>query len=428
MRVLRVCHAGRDAAHRQRERALVGHGIDVTLVVPREWPDLGSSSRISDEPFRVVELDVQRAGDVYRHRYTDPAALRQVITTIRPDVLDVHEEPVSIAAQQWLRVAGTLPVAMYTAQNVDKRYPPPFAQFERRALQRVDALYPASRQAASVARGKGFAGMVEVLPTGYDDAVLNPGSQTPDDAVVVLGLVGRLLPEKGVLDAVRVLAAVSAVRSARLLLVGTGPELEPARRLAADLGVAESLDVLGWCPPDRLATLYRRMHVLLAPSYATAAWVERLGSTVVEALAGGALVAGYDCGVLAEAAGGAGLMVGEGDVQALADAVVRLVSDPHEYAWRRAEAAAVLPLQARSQITRRQIELYRGILSGAHERLRVARSAVRRREQARVEFGLPAHTAAGARPFAVPMLRRPTVASRALAGALDLAGSVLAPR
>ena len=112
--------------------------------------------------------------------------------------LDIHEEPVSVAARQWLAaVPSDLPVVMYTAQNVDKRYPPPFAQYERAAHRRVAALYPCSRQAASVARGKGFSGLIEVLPLGFDDTLFCPGEQYVDDAEIVLGLVGRLVPEKG---------------------------------------------------------------------------------------------------------------------------------------------------------------------------------------------------------------------------------------
>ena len=86
---------------------------------------------------------------------------------------------------------------MYTAQNVDKRFPPPFAQYEQAAHRRVAALYPCSAQAASVARGKGFAGRLEVLPLGYDDELFTPGTQSLDDEELVLALVGRLVPEKG---------------------------------------------------------------------------------------------------------------------------------------------------------------------------------------------------------------------------------------
>ena len=71
MRVLRVYHSGRDPAHRARDRALVEAGVDLTLVVPSAWPDGGAQRQLSAEPFRIVELEVRRPGDVNRHRYAD---------------------------------------------------------------------------------------------------------------------------------------------------------------------------------------------------------------------------------------------------------------------------------------------------------------------------------------------------------------------
>ena len=47
--------------------------------------------------------------------------------------------------------------------------------------------------------------------------------------MILLLLVGRLVPEKGVRDAVRVLADVRARCPAQLMIVGTGPEAGPAQ-------------------------------------------------------------------------------------------------------------------------------------------------------------------------------------------------------
>ena len=157
MKVLRVYHAGRDAAHRERDAALTAAGVHVTLVVPRNWPEPGHEARQAgslDSRFAVHELPVVRPGDVNRHVYADRAHLTALLEAVRPDVLDLHEEPFSAVVRQWLRVTPPdLPVVTYTAQNIDKRFPPPFHWYERRALHRVQGIYPCSRQAASVVRG-----------------------------------------------------------------------------------------------------------------------------------------------------------------------------------------------------------------------------------------------------------------------------------
>src|SRR5947209_9716793 len=112
LRVLRVYHAGRDPAHRLRERALHAAGVEVTRVVPSHWPEGGAEEALTLEPFRVVELAVARAGDVNRHRYASDAALRTLVAEIDPDVVDLHEEPFSVAGRQWLQAVGKRPVVM----------------------------------------------------------------------------------------------------------------------------------------------------------------------------------------------------------------------------------------------------------------------------------------------------------------------------
>ena len=101
-RVLRVYHSGRDRAHRERERRLAALGVDVTLVVPAAWPE--GEKTLSSEDFRMIELPVSRSGDVNRHHYAAKPELERVIREVAPDVLDIHEEPFSVAAR---RLAGS---------------------------------------------------------------------------------------------------------------------------------------------------------------------------------------------------------------------------------------------------------------------------------------------------------------------------------
>src|SRR5690349_6280221 len=98
MRVLRIYHG----AHRERELALEHLGIDVALVTPMNWPNPQRGQHgEAQRSYAVIELPVRRPGDVNRHAYLSVAELRAVIGDIRPDVLDIHEEPFSVAARQW---------------------------------------------------------------------------------------------------------------------------------------------------------------------------------------------------------------------------------------------------------------------------------------------------------------------------------------
>lgn len=412
--MLRVYHAGGDRAHRARERALLEAGVDVVLVVPETWP--GDDQVIDDVPAR--RLPVRRAGDVNRHSYRHPAQLGDLVQQVQPDIVDVHEEPVSLAARQWLRAAGNLPVVMYTAQNLDKRWPPPFAQYERAALHRTAGFYPCSRQAASVLRGKGYGGPLQVLPLGLDPAVHRQGAQDLPADEVVLGLVGRLVPEKGVLDAVRVLAAVHKSRPARLLVVGEGPEAAPARALSNHLGVADRCTWLPWCALDQLAAAYRTMHVVLVPSRSTTRWVEQFGRVITEGQANGAVPVAYSSGSIPEVVGDTGVVVVEGDVQGLSGAAVRLLSDPVRWRTLRARGLEATQRLSWRSLAEDQAEFYGTAVRGARRPLAHASHASR--EGAAAEFGPPARGPAGARPFAVPLLRERGPAQRVLGTAVDL--------
>ena len=371
-------------------------GADVTLIVPREWRDDGAEATLSPESFRIVELGVRRAGDVNRHVYRDGRTVRRLIDEIQPELVDIHEEPFSVATHQWLKALRVdVPVVMYTAQNIDKRYQPPFFGYEREARRRVAAFYPCSRQAASVLRGKGFPGAIEVLPLGYDDAVFKPGAQALDADEVVLMLVGRLIPEKGAEDAVRALARVHAVRPSRLVVSGRGPDEMPARRLAASLGVADRVEFRGWRSGPELASDYRAAHVLLVPEPANDSVAEQFGRVIVEAQASGVVVAGYACGAIAEVAGNAAIVVPVGDVEQLAESVSRLVVDPDEFARRREEGSARLLRKPGRQWQQGSCRFTDAFVMSHALTLDLPHSPQRRRQIASAEFDPTAWTPAG---------------------------------
>jgi glycosyltransferase involved in cell wall biosynthesis len=422
IRVLRIFHAGRNAAHRARDRALAAAGADVVYVVPRVWPEPGSEPVLSSETFPVIEVSVRSPGDINRHSYADVHAVANLAVEHRADLLDLCEEPFSRAAGQLLpRLPPDLPVVMYSAQNLDKRWPPPFREYEQRSFQRVHAFYPCSNQAASVIRGKGFGGLVVPLPLGYDEGLFPFGEQSLSHGDLRLALVGRMVQEKGVCDAIRVLADLRLQRGidARLVLAGSGPALTDARDLASQLGMGDHVEHHPWLPPEGLAELLRRTHVVLAPSRSTATWAEQFGRMIVEAQASGCVVVGYDSGSIAEVAGASALLVDEGEVSALAAAAARVLSDEEEFQERRQSGRELTQARTWSSVARQQVEIYRAAIERTPGPI-LAGSPRERRQKAVAEFGRPAEARGQTRPFAIAGLRRPNRLTRALGHAMDL--------
>jgi glycosyltransferase involved in cell wall biosynthesis len=102
---------------------------------------------------------------------------------------------------------------------------------------------------------------------------------------------GRLTPEKAYSDCIDALAQVFAARPKqfRYLVMGTGPELEALKRLAATNGIAEEVEFLGWVDPDESRAVFEQGDVFLHPCQ-----FEPFGVVVAEAMAAGLVVIASD--------------------------------------------------------------------------------------------------------------------------------------
>jgi len=155
-------------------------------------------------------------------------------------------------------------------------------------------------------------------------------SESPErdwSGTIDLFSVGRIDAEKNPLLAVEAIALLERARPGRYRLrwAGVGPLEDAVRQRAAELGVAERIELLGYIPfGPGLLDLYRSAHALLHVSL-----TEGVPQVLVEALASGTPVVATDVGgVRAALEGGeAGLLAPPSDADALATAVLRLSDD-----------------------------------------------------------------------------------------------------
>ncbi|MGM0386739.1 MAG: glycosyltransferase, partial [Actinomycetota bacterium] len=328
MRVLRVSHSAVVDAWRERERALSRLGHDVRLLSARRW----------DEGGAVVELrprtgePVEGVATIGRHPALflyDPRPLWRVLGE-RWDVIDLHEEPFALATAEILALRALrrqrAPYVLYSAQNIEKRYPVPFRWFERWALRGAAGLSVCNREAGEICVRKGFPGAPRTIPLGIDLARFTPGTPRPADRQgrVVAGYAGRLAPHKGV-DVL--LDAVERDERLTLRLAGGGPSEQALRSRVAELGVADRVEFLGFLPEEDLPVFYRAVDVLAVPSLPTATWLEQFGRVAVEAMASGTPVVASDSGALPDVVGGAGVLVPPGDAAGLRSALLGFDDD-----------------------------------------------------------------------------------------------------
>ena len=144
-----------------------------------------------------------------------------------------------------------------------------------------------------------------------------------DDQLTLL-TVGRLDAEKNPLLLADIMAQLQAgERRWRLLVCGDGPLREQLRARLSELGLLDSVELLGYVPIDGgLLDLYRSSHAFLHVS-----WTEGFPQVLVEAFATGLPTVATAVGGVPAAASGAAVLIEPGDAIAAAGALERIASD-----------------------------------------------------------------------------------------------------
>jgi glycosyltransferase involved in cell wall biosynthesis/GT2 family glycosyltransferase len=316
VRVLRVAHHGVVSAWRERERWLRRLGADVKLISAKRWNEGGRDVVLSTGSDRFV-LGAATVGTHPNAFLYDPRPFWRALSG-QPDVIDLHEEPFSLATAQllalrWLR-RSRAPYVLYSAQNIDKRYPVPFRWFERAALSGAAGAYVCNREAGEILARKGLRGPVRLIPLGVDTTTFSPADRSAPQARPIVGYVGRLEPYKGVSALLR---AAAARPQWQIEISGDGPQHAELVALAAELGIADRVSFLGFAQGDELAARYRRLDVLAVPSIPWPGWLEQFCRVAVEAMASGVPVVASRSGAIPDVVGDAGILVEPADPDAL---------------------------------------------------------------------------------------------------------------
>jgi glycosyltransferase involved in cell wall biosynthesis len=171
---------------------------------------------------------------------------------------------------------------------------------------------------------------VDIVPSGVDRTLFGPTGpreqrHRPHRVVVV----GRLVPRKGVDDAIR---AVAQLPDTELLVAGgpdagafaADPEVRRLRALVSELAVADRVELVGSVGHDRLAPLIRSADAVLCLP-----WYEPFGIVPLEAMACGVPVVASAVGGLLDTVvdGVTGVHVPPRDPDAAAAALRALLAD-----------------------------------------------------------------------------------------------------
>jgi glycosyltransferase involved in cell wall biosynthesis len=264
-------------------RRLEGRGFAVELVrLPFSWTP---REQLLKSALAWRMLDLRTAGG---------EAVDLVIATRFPSYLIRHPRKVVWLVHQFRQIyelKGTR-YSDFGEGAEDRGTAEMIRGMDRRALGEAAALYTISQNTAE--RLRRFNGLEAAVL--YPPSNLEALSALPADP----GRYGDAVFSAGRLDAMKrfdlLLRALALCRRpVRFRLAGTGPEAERLRALAAELGIAERVDFLGWVPEAELVRHYgEALAVYYAPfdedyGYVTLEAFQAARAVVTTADAGGVL-------------------------------------------------------------------------------------------------------------------------------------------
>lgn len=311
--------------------AFIKRGYDITFVLNKAEGELMS---LLPPSIKVVSLDAPRT----------LGALPKLVAYLRRDRPDIllssmgHNNIISL----WARRIANVPTAVIVSQhNSLSTESSAMGNWQHRILPLMYRLFCRYANAV-ISVSKGVADdMAEtigyprdkitvlynpILFNGFHDKANEPVSHPwfEDQAGPVFAGIGRLVAQKDFPTLIRAFALIDPSRNARLMILGEGPLRESLQALAAELGVAERVEFLGF-KKNPLPYLRAATGMVMSSQY------EGFGNVLVEAMACGTPVASTDCRygpseILYD--GRLGPLVPVGDAPALSQAMTALLDNP----------------------------------------------------------------------------------------------------
>ncbi len=255
--------------------------------------------------------------------------LAKQLRGIAPHAIWVQEEPIDPFLLEILALYRLRSQPRIVAAVCENIFPAPRSRLERLARRalwpRLDRLIAVAAPSVEGIRAAGMPRSVQA-DTLVAGGLAPPGTVEPlamgsDEAAFVVGFAGRIVEEKGwrvLVEAVKGLPG-----DVRLAVAGDGPEVAEL-----EAALPGRLHMAGLLPKDELWSFYAALDCLVVPSLARPRWKEQLGQTVLDGFAMGIPTVASASGGLADAVGDAGILVPEGDAEALTAAIRRLREDP----------------------------------------------------------------------------------------------------
>lgn len=367
MKILHVISSGgmygAEAVILDLSRALrrMGHTSEIGLFENSASLNMDLATRARAEGIRTHAIPCAGQLDL-----SLPARLRQLAHRESFDVLHTHGYKGDVYAF-WAMHAIDLPLVAtchnWIEGDLALRI---YGGLDRFALKRFSGVAAVSQDVQQRLIGAGVrSDRTRLIRNGVDLRAL--ASITRDRAMLAgqsltIGIVARLSPEKGVDIFLRAASLIAQhTPQARFLVAGDGPERGSLEALIAELHLEGRAVLLG--RQEDMPGFYAKLDLLVLSSR-----TEGLPMALLESMASGLPVVATRVGEVPQVVqdGETGHIVPVGDATAIADAVIRMTSDPEllRHMGSRAQAYVAAHFSA-DRMAAEYLEFYKGVLRPA---------------------------------------------------------------
>ena len=341
MRLLVVGHSYLTAFAQSKYSAMKDESSDlqIRIICPLKMGHLFSDYKQQIAPeFSLEEVPAIKTlfGKTPMTYFLDPLRFAQEIKEFIPDHIHIEEDPYSVIGLESILLARLIcketKISFFVWDNLARnpRYPLNKLKWFLNSVsqRRADLIVCGNHEGARLLRSpKGYKGKIVVLPQlgiNEKDHAKPPTLEVSslfqrDLSVPLVGFIGRLVPEKGIILLLEALSSLVDLPW-KLLILGSGPLKSEIQSKWKDL-LRGRLILLDAVPHAMVPQYLGCLDMVVLPSYGTPRWKEQFGLILAQAMMAGVPCIGSSSGAIPDVLGPGGVVFKEGDVESLKDAL-----------------------------------------------------------------------------------------------------------
>ena len=317
-----------------RKLAEKGHVIKIFTSKIKGYADHNLGKNISVERFNYFKL--RRWGNFYQFALPSKPDIMKSIDEFKPDIIHIHSPsiigwqalsyakknniPVVATYHAYLEgLAGHLPFLLRKFVTASVKL---LRRYTRSFFNKSDVVIAPSKFIKDYLIKNGVIKRIEIISNGVDTKVFKPGKISKSGKNVLH--VGRISYEKNVDVLLKSFSLASRyVSGLNLKIVGPGNEIQKLKELAKSLKL-DNVSFLGKVEYRKLPEIYSK-----ADMFVTASTAETEGLVILEAMASGLPVVGFDSVSLPYLVknGKTGLLAKPYDEEGMARCLARIMTD-----------------------------------------------------------------------------------------------------